>query len=96
MSRSLLSPTTGVTYYLCEWQAGCNMPVRTNPSGGGDTLCRWHAACLHHEHPAQVAGQFAAFESWLAQMQHHDPSRGAWSWEVTRLWPILTGQREAM
>ena len=89
--RSEVAPKTGVRYYLCEWATGCNMPIRTNPAPSGGTLCRWHKeAARSGEHA------FAAFESWLANMQHQYPSRGVWSWEANRLWPITTGTRHAL
>lgn len=91
--RSVVSPVSGVRYYLCEWDGGCQMPVRTNPAGGGDTLCRWHVECLRAEHPAQAAGHFEAFEAWLVGIQARYPSRGFWSWGAGRLWPIIQGQQ---
>ena len=94
--RSVKSKATGVTYYLCAWDDGCNMPVRTNPSGGGETLCRWHKECTRMDNPASASVHFATFESWLVNMQHQYPSRGAWSWESNRLWPVMTGTRMAL
>ena len=84
-----------MTYTHCPWSGGCNLPTSTDPART-QVLCRWHQHCTRSEYPAQMAGDFKAFESWLADMQHKYPSRGVWGWEVNRLWPVLTGKKEAV
>lgn len=94
-SRSIVSPTTKVRWYLCEWSRGCNMPVRTNPDkgAGADTLCRWHKECSRNDGDKAMPSDPQRCAAWLEGMQKEYPSTGFWSLPFHRLWPILTGQK---
>ena len=91
--KTTLAPS-GITYYLCPWDHGCNIPTSTNPTQQR-VLCRWHAHCVRQDYPVQIAGDFAAFATWLEEQQHKYPGIGVWSWPVERLWPILKGETTA-
>lgn len=89
---TVCSTKTGITYTLCNWSHGCGMPVSTDGFPG---LCRWHRRCLGA--PDQ-AGQFEAFQSFLAQMQKAYPKvgqravKGWWDRTAEDLWPVMCGQ----
>ena len=79
-------------YFLCPWTHGCSMPTSTDPSRT-TVLCRWHQYCVRQEYPAQAAGDFQAFATWLEDMQHSYPGNGIWSKEVGQVWGMVRGKR---
>ena len=104
--RSIASKRTEVIYYLCEWDAGCNIPIRTNPAGGGDTLCRWHKDCTRMALPLEASKNFPQFASWLCYMQkqyppggcwhNQTPKQGFWGWTAECLWPVICGEQSVL
>ncbi|MCS6294325.1 MAG: hypothetical protein H8J66_14740 [Nitrospira sp.] len=86
--RTAISPKTGMTWRICDWNDACQMPVTDSLTGGSKVYCRWHRRCL--EAPV-LARDPEAFQVWLEWLQKAYPSDGWWSWPSDLLWPVMQG-----
>lgn len=91
--RTAVSPKTGATWRLCDWNAVCQMPVRhasLSESEGSDVYCRWHRWVCNAPVLAQDRGAFQEFLAWI-NTAYPGESKGWWGRSEEELWPVVQG-----
>jgi len=88
-----VSPKTGWTWRLCDWDAVCNVPVRRvvmSDAENADVFCRWHRWCCS---APVIARDRGAFQEFLKSIQGAYPGddKGWWGRSDEELWPVVQG-----
>lgn len=88
-----MSPKTGKTWRLCDWNTVCQMPVRhadVSVADGAEVFCRWHRWCANAPVLANDRVAFAEFMMWIRTAYPGD-EKGWWGWPDDALWPVVQG-----